>query len=215
MPTPKPSSFVAGSKEHTSMPAIASHLYQNPENPWVMIDSPFGRMEAWRASTLCTGTMGAMASYLDVATARADDASARIADARARADTLNEREASLSARETVLKDTIRKLDALFHRADFMLTELEERQQQTVQDEEEQQELETNLPGGELHDIPAKETQDPDDPDPIGDQGDLPENLQIPELGTYPTLEDPHKPQAPQPVSVSLNNIEDDDDGPIA
>jgi hypothetical protein len=200
------------------MPAIASHLYQNPESPWEMIDTPWGKMEAWRASTLCTGTMGAMASYLDVATARADDASARIADARARADTLNEREANLSARETVLKDTIRELDALCHRADFMLTELEERQQQTVQDEEEQQELETNLPGGELHDLSPKGDngpQEPDEPDPIGDQGDLPSELIIPagSSSNYPTLEDPPRKQVPQPTSVSLMS-EDDDDGPL-
>jgi hypothetical protein len=87
----------------------------------------------------------------------------------------------------------------------------------------QQELETILPGGELHEIPAKVAdraegvsgaQDPDTPDPIGDgEGDLPKDLRMPELGNYPTIEDPPKPQVAQPTAISLN-AEDDDDGPL-
>jgi hypothetical protein len=38
-------------------PAMHSHLYQNPENPNEIIDSPFGKMEAWRANSMMNGTL--------------------------------------------------------------------------------------------------------------------------------------------------------------
>jgi len=34
---------------------------ENTQDPWQIIDTPWGEMEAWRASTLATGTMGALA----------------------------------------------------------------------------------------------------------------------------------------------------------
>ena len=50
-------------------------------DPFEMIDSPWGHIEAWRASTLATGTMGALAQVYDVvrndAAARADEDAAR------------------------------------------------------------------------------------------------------------------------------------------
>jgi hypothetical protein len=165
---------------------------------------------------MATGTMGAMDTYMKSIRNDAADISTRLATADARADELNSREANLNRREGELNARAALLnDAVSRFADMVNAAV-----QRKADAEEEQELETNLPGGEIHDLPAKQTQDPDDPDPIGDQGDLPEDLQIPELGTYPTLEDPSHKQVPQPVSVSLNaisssNIEDDDDGPIA
>jgi hypothetical protein len=42
----------------TLMPSMASHLYQNPENPNELIDSPWGKIPQWKASTLATGSMG-------------------------------------------------------------------------------------------------------------------------------------------------------------
>ena len=35
-------------------------------NPFELIDTPWGHIEAWRASTLATGTMGALSSVYDV-----------------------------------------------------------------------------------------------------------------------------------------------------
>jgi hypothetical protein len=53
-------------------------------NPFELVDSPWGKIEAWRASTLATGTMGALQSVYDLvrsdsaeATARADEAAAQ------------------------------------------------------------------------------------------------------------------------------------------
>jgi hypothetical protein len=143
------------------------------------------------------------------AVSAATDARASIADAIARTDAIARRETDVSAREracsareAAVRDAIADWRAV---ADATRAALKARRQ----DEEEQQELETNLPGGELHDLPPK-AQDPDEPDPIGDQGDLPEELVIPEFGNYPTLEDPASPQVPQPTSVSLMSEDDDD-----
>jgi hypothetical protein len=202
------------------MPAMSSFLYENPENPCEEIDTPWGKIPRWKASTLATGSMGAFNEYMKTIRADAADASARIALADARADELERREGQLSAREALIKDAVTKVTQLLSRADSMLTELEERSKQQAADEEEEQELETNLPGGELHDLPPKQAQDPDEPDPIGDQsisrrrrdqGDLPEELTHGVAfapSTYPTLEDPPRTQVPQPTSISLN-AEDD------
>ena len=55
-------------------------------NPFELVDTPWGRIEAWRASTLSTGTMGMLAQVYDVVkndaanlTARADAEEARTA----------------------------------------------------------------------------------------------------------------------------------------
>ena len=70
------------------MPAMSSHLFQNPENPNDIIDSPFGSMPAWKASTMATGTMGAYSEYLKQV--RADASLAH--------DALNERDAQAFGR---------------------------------------------------------------------------------------------------------------------
>jgi hypothetical protein len=70
------------------MPAISSLLYENPENPYATVDTPWGKMPAWKASTMATGTMGAYSEYIksvradatlahDAVTAREDAVSAR------------------------------------------------------------------------------------------------------------------------------------------
>src|SRR6516165_5502847 len=43
-------------------------------SPFDIVDSPWGRIEAWRASTLATGTMGALAQVYDIV--RSDSATA-------------------------------------------------------------------------------------------------------------------------------------------
>jgi hypothetical protein len=70
------------------MPAMSSHLYQNPENQNEIIDSPWGKMPAWKASTLATGTMGAYSEYLSQV--RTDASLAH--------DALNERDAQAFGR---------------------------------------------------------------------------------------------------------------------
>src|SRR5262245_23458728 len=129
------------------MPSMASHCARNPENPNEIIrGTPWGDVPIWKYATLTCGDVGAYNEFMKSVRNDAADATARIAAADARADNLDRRESELSARETVIKDTIRKLDAL-----FQLSGIEAQRR----DEEEEQELETNLPGGELHTVPAK------------------------------------------------------------
>jgi hypothetical protein len=201
------------------MPAndVVSRIkYSDSQDPWNTIaETPWGDVPMWKYATLTCGNVGAYNEYMRSIRSDAADATTRIALADARADELDRREGEISARERLVQDAISKVHHLLGRADSMLSALEERRQQTTQDEEELQELETILPGGELHTIPAKQDagpQDPDEPDPIGEdgEGDLPKDLRMPELGNYPTLEDPPKPQVAQPTAISLN-AEDDDD----
>ena len=99
------------------MPAISSHLFQNPENPNEIIrGTPWGDIPAWKASSLATGTMGADTEYLKLV--RAD--SHLVHDAiNAREDAVTRREAEISAREALIHDTVTKVHALLSRADSM------------------------------------------------------------------------------------------------
>jgi ubiquinone biosynthesis protein UbiJ len=59
----------------TDLPAleqIATH------DPFELIDSPWGHIEAWRASTLSTGTMGALHQVYDIVRNDAAAAVARV-----------------------------------------------------------------------------------------------------------------------------------------
>jgi hypothetical protein len=78
------------------MPAMASFNYTNPENPYTLVDTPWGKVEAWRASTLATGEMSGYAEYMKQVRA---DASIINDSLSAREQELAERERNLSARE--------------------------------------------------------------------------------------------------------------------
>src|SRR5262249_2430413 len=117
-------------------------------------------------------------------------------------------ENELSARETVIKDTIRKLDALFQRADSLLSEIEEQRKADAEPlplppTEEPEELPKDPPRTDEGDL---EILKPKGEEPADDElGDLPSEFAFPAgSANYPTLEDPESPQVPQPVSVSLN-----------
>jgi hypothetical protein len=100
--------------------------YSDPQDPWEMIQTPWGQLPAWKASTMATGTMGAYTEYLKHIRNDAANAEARIAFADVRADELNEREANLSARERALEDGTLKLHHMIDRAAAMLDALEQR-----------------------------------------------------------------------------------------
>jgi hypothetical protein len=70
--------------DNLSPVAPVTHDADGYENPFDIIDSPWGHIERWRASTLSTGTMGALANVYDIvrsdsaaAAARADETEAR------------------------------------------------------------------------------------------------------------------------------------------
>jgi hypothetical protein len=205
--------------------------YSDPVDPFEIIDSPWGQIEAWRASTMATGTMGAYDTY--VAHTRTelqqmrDDSVGILADAAEKIATLQK-----------LQDGVLKL---MHRLDAQVTRLEAQHRRDAELEAERQrfaepialppgeepsredgrdlpgmgECEPDLPSnpgsdeaagpppaGDLHSLPAKE----DPMEAIEDQGVLPAELlkdTPPETGNYPSMEEPERKQVPQPTAISL------------
>jgi hypothetical protein len=95
------------------MPPMSSALYENPDNPFGTIETPFGKMEAWRASTMATGSMGAFDTYMRQSRAefeqlRSDSASLK--------DELTAWAAELTARENALEDRTREVTDFAGRA---------------------------------------------------------------------------------------------------
>jgi hypothetical protein len=175
-------------------------------NPFELVDSPWGKIEAWRASTLATGTMGALAQVYETVRNDAAELSARADEAK--------------ARSALIQDLCSRVDGFQRRFDALVAkhEAEEAVRKAAADaarefEEEPlslppgdppEQLDAELgkrdggaightPSGELHEVAAK--HEPDD-----NVGDLPEGLE--------DLPDPApEPQGivyPQPIAVSLN-----------
>ena len=128
------------------------------EDPFEIIDSPWGHIEQWRASTLATGTMGALAQVYDIVRADAAEAVAR-ADAmearKALVQRLCDQVVELQARINTLADALEAR----HRADV---EARERQQELDEEPiEEPPGTSADAPAGrhntgDLHDLPAPE-----------------------------------------------------------
>jgi hypothetical protein len=190
-------------------------------SPFDIIDSPWGHIERWRASTLATGTMGALHNVYDII--RTDAAAA---DARSDAE---------EARVALLKDVHKKLDALTTRVDAIVSGLEAAQAKARDDaarqakfDEEPIELppdiggdDTHIPTGELHELPPTELQEdpPAQPDagvptsygnvptsyvravPHDQAGALPEQLK--DLPVPPETE-PQGSVFPQPTAIQAN-----------
>src|SRR5262249_8069692 len=178
-----------------------------------------GRMERWCAETMLIGTTKGMLNVYD--TIRSDAASQA-----ARADAEQAREALI----THVCDQITELAKRFDNLEARLNEAEDKRrsdEQAAREAEVEDPLEdppdiaeyqarnpsapigddeTHQPGGELHDVAAKEPE-PDLEIEDDDQGTLPNELQEgvpPAPSTYPNSELPKPPVVSQPVSVSLN-----------
>jgi|SRR5262249_2870958 len=172
-------------------------------SPFDIIDSPWGHIERWRASTLATGTMGALADVY--AMVRAD---ASAATARADAD---------QARTALIRDLCAKVDAASSRLDQLAAELAAERAARRADAARQAKLDeeplslppdiaeyqstakpveddTHTPGGELHDVPPKDDAEAQEPEPS----------LIPISANFPDSELPKPPVVSQPVSISLN-----------
>jgi hypothetical protein len=167
-------------------------------SPFDIIDSPWGHIERWRASTLATGTMGALKNVYDIVRADAAEAMAR-ADAE-------------EARTALIKHVCERVDALATRVDAVASELEavkakeradakaaadaeeERLRQLAEDPLEDppdiseyqarnppSEIgdDTPAPSGELHEVAAKQEPEIEDDD-TDNIGDLPPELAPPE-----------------------------------
>ena len=180
------------------MPDLANRVrYSDPQDPWEMIETPWGRMEAWRASTMATGEMGAYDTFMQQA--RAD--STILNDAmNAREQELEERERNLAAREQTLNDQQATLAAqlgpFLDRVAPMAAELEERRNPELMPEppvlaSDEGELES-----------PKQAKDPTEQDLERDLRD-PDNQNLTlddQLGGYETeFPQPGDPDFPEPA----------------
>jgi hypothetical protein len=165
-------------------------------SPFDIIDSPWGHIERWRASTIATGTMGALTQV--AAIVRADAAE------------LEEKTAALDAKKSAVLNTVNKLLKFMSRVDELTTRVEELEAKRKADQEKREQFEeepltlppdiseyqasappsaiedgdtpsTHQPSGELHAIAAKEPE-PDLPTTLTEDdeiGDLPNELEEP------------------------------------
>jgi hypothetical protein len=142
-------------------------------SPFDIIDSPWGHIERWRASTLATGTMGALTQ---VAAIVKNDAAE-----------LEEKTAALDAKKSAVLSTVNKLLKFMSRVDQLTTRVEELEAKRKADQEEREQFEeeplelppdfdrsqdlppskigddeTHTPSGELHSIAAK-TEEEEEP----------------------------------------------------
>jgi len=156
-------------------------------DPFELVDSPWGTIEAWRASTLATGTMGALAQ---VAAIVRNDAAA-----------LEQKAVALDAKKHAVLNTVNKLLKFMSRVDALTSRVEALEDKRKADEATQRKLgeepltlppdilefqtrtppseiggDTPPPGGELHTVAPKEEPSLEDSDNVGD---LPRELEEP------------------------------------
>ena len=138
-------------------------------NPFEIVDTPWGKMEAWRASTMATGTMGALAQV--AAIVRTDAAE------------LEKKTVAFDAKKSAVLKTVNRLLSFMSRVDALTTRVEALEAKRKADEVAQRKLDeeeielppdiaeyqtrtppskvgddTHQPGGELHSIAAKEEE---------------------------------------------------------
>jgi hypothetical protein len=165
-------------------------------NPFERIDTPWGHIERWRASTLATGTMGALKNVYDIVRSDAAEAAAR-----ADADT---------ARITLLQDVLEKLDALSARCDALASEnaaLKARARDDAARKAKFDQEPVTLPPDLLRSHepePPLELEGADKTDNTDSGiGDLPEEIQLPKPLSQPAPEPKGKVQQ-QPIALFGN-----------
>ena len=166
-------------------------ILENTQDPWEIIDTPWGEMEAWRASTLATGTIGCLTQV--AAIVRNDVAE------------LQEKTVAFDAKKASVLRAVNKLLNFMSRVEALTSRVEALEAKRKADEaaarefeepieeppgtEEPQVDDTHAPGGELHALvpePSLELE--------ADQAEfeLPEPM------------DPTGTVIPQPIAISLN-----------
>src|SRR5215468_151984 len=92
-------------------------------NPFAIVDSPWGHIEAWRASTLATGTMGALSTVYDAV--------------RNDAATTAQRVAALDATKEKMQQLCDMIDNLHKRMDAHAAQMEAFELKRRADEEQE------------------------------------------------------------------------------
>ena len=179
-------------------------------NPFELVDSPWGRMESWRASTMACGTMGALAQVYEIV--RNDAAE------------LQEKTVAFDAKKASVLRTVNKLLHFVSRVDALNSRVDALEARRRSDEQAQREFEepielprdilehqtlshpqkiedTTPPGptGELHSLPPSEAPEPS-LEVEDEVGDLPEELADPPE----PVPEPKGSVYPQPTAISLN-----------
>jgi hypothetical protein len=173
-------------------------------DPFEFIDSPWGHIERWRASTLATGTMGCLAEVYQMVRNDAAEVEARANEIEARkglVQHLCDQIAGMQERINRLEDALEAR----HKADAERAARDAFENEPMPEPPGTQgpsiaaDLSEPAPTGELHDLPAK-GELPEPPLEVEDQGGLPEELDL-----NPDLPEPPTGQVQQqPVSISLN-----------
>jgi hypothetical protein len=106
--------------QHAHLPTLEQIMHRDP---FELIDSPWGHIEAWRASTMATGTMGALAQV--AAIVRNDAAK------------LQEKIAALDAKKSAVLNTVNRLLRFMSRVDALTARVEALEAKRRGDEEQQ------------------------------------------------------------------------------
>jgi hypothetical protein len=166
-------------------------ILDNNQDPWEIIDTPWGEMEAWRASTLATGTMGCLTQV--AAIVRNDVAE------------LQEKTVAFDAKKSAVLRTVNRLLSFMSRVDALTARMEALEAKRRADEQAAREFEEPIeeppgvednapsPGAELHALPPSEKPEP--------------SLELESDQTEFALPEPQDPTGtviPQPTAISLN-----------
>ena len=166
-------------------------ILDNTQDPWEIIDTPWGEMEAWRASTLATGTIGCLTQV--AAIVRNDVAE------------LQEKTVAFDAKKASVLRAVNKLLNFMSRVEALTSRVEALEAKRKADEAAAREFEepieeppgmgddTSAPSGELHALPPSEVPEP----ALEAEGDEVE-FELPEP------KDPTGSVIPQPTSIQLN-----------
>jgi hypothetical protein len=208
------------------MPAMSSALYENPANPWEMIDTPLGRMEAWRASTLMTGHMGATETFLQQAmaqfqTLRNDSVSLKDEMATWAAE-LTAREEALNERAQAVADFAGRAAQFYEKTEELYNQLKAEAKEgppvkppgEPRTEDDSDSPATGpAPAADLHAIPPKEEpaaeleEEPEQPSTVADTHLLQhvgKDNALPEELVEPPIPEPKGTATQTPVAISLN-----------
>src|SRR5262245_66122609 len=110
--------------QHAHLPTLEEIMHRNP---FELVDSPWGKIEAWRASTLSTGTMGALTQVYEMV--RTDAAE------------LQEKTVAFDAKKASVLRTVNKLLNFMTRIDALTSRVEALEAQRKADEERQRQFE--------------------------------------------------------------------------
>ena len=179
----------------THNPHLATLEQIAAHDPFEIIDTPWGRIEAWRASTMATGTMGALAQVHQIV--RNDAAE------------LQEKLVELDAKKHAVLSTINRLVKFMSRVDSLAARIDALEAKRRADEAERERLEeepltlppdlaayqssappkeigdeTHQPGGELHSVAAKSEQE-EEPEPASDLPEPPLEVEDNDMGGVP------------------------------